>query len=305
MKEVIFNQPPVLNEHDKRITDLHSIVNILNVLVGELSILSIDLDRNEAAPLIELEDAIAAIAKEMKASQQIEPALKHLRQSEESVISTVLELAQTHQDAEFIQEVEESLENIKSIYRIVHKRCDELETRIANPDLWVQISTEEFERQFREVFYAIEKNAKGRYRISFNLARKNRGDYYIDLKIESSLKSGMLWIPLRLIDVLRDLAANARKYTSPGGDVALALYQGESEIQMLVQDSGCGIPEDEIERVIEFGYRASNVRERPTMGGGFGLTKAAWLINHWGGTLTIASGINEGTTLRLSVPVEK
>jgi hypothetical protein len=305
MKEVIFNKPPVLDEHDKRITDLHSIVNILNVLVGELSLLCMSLDDDGAAPLIALEDEIAAIAKEMQVSQQIEPALKRLRQSEESVISTVLELAQTHQDPDFGQEVQDSLVNIKSVYRIVQKRCDELEARITNPDLWITISTEEFERQFREVFYAIEKNSKGRYRIFFNLARKNRGDYYIDLKIESSLKSGMLWIPLRLIDVLRDLAANARKYTQPGGDVALAIYQDESEIQMLVQDSGCGIPEDEIERVIEFGYRASNVRDRPTMGGGFGLTKAAWLIHHWGGTLTIASGIDEGTTMRLFVPAAK
>lgn len=147
-----------------------------------------------------------------------------------------------------------------------------------------------------------KKNAKGRYRIFFNLARKNIGDYYIDLKIDTVNPESALWIPLRMIDVVRDLTANARKYTAPGGKVAIAIYQSAEEIQVLVEDSGCGIPEAEIERVVEFGYRATNVRDRPTMGGGFGLTKAAWLANHWGGTLSIASALGEGTTVRLTVP---
>jgi len=58
----------------------------------------------------------------------------------------------------------------------------------------------------------------------------------------------------------------------------------------------------EIEKVTEFGYRGSNVRRRPTQGGGFGLTKAAWLVTTWGGSLTIRSEVDAGTMIRLSVP---
>jgi signal transduction histidine kinase len=115
----------------------------------------------------------------------------------------------------------------------------------------------------------------------------------------------MIWMPLRLKDVLRDLLANARKYTKPGGRVALALHQDEARILCVIEDSGYGIPEDELEKVAEFGYRASNVRDYPTMGGGFGLTKAVWLILSWGGRFHIASGLGEGTRIHIELPNKK
>jgi len=109
-------------------------------------------------------------------------------------------------------------------------------------------------------------------------------------------------MPMRLKDVLRDLLANARKYTQPGGKVALALHQNDSHIQCVVEDSGCGIPDDELERVADFGYRASNVRQYRTMGGGFGLTKAVWLVLHWGGRFFLQSAPGQGTRIRIVVP---
>jgi len=302
MKEVIFDQSLALDPKEKRIADLHSVFNILNVLMGELSMLEMLLDRDQAAELVKLEDEIASIAQELRESDHLENALARVRASEEVVVGAARALLGAFTDAAALEEVRESLSNIESVYRIVRKRLDELDARAKDPDVWITICAKEFERQFREVFYAIEKNAKGSYRIFFNLARKNVGDYYIDLKIDSVYKANTLWIPMRLIDVLRDLTANARKYTAPGGKVALAIYQSQTEIQVLVEDSGCGIPEDEIEKVVEFGYRASNVRGRSTMGGGFGLTKAAWLVNRWGGKLAITSAEGKGTSVRLTVP---
>jgi signal transduction histidine kinase len=302
MKEVVFDQSPELNTKEKRIADLHSVFNILNVLVGELSIMEMGLDPERAAHFISLQDEIAAIAHELREKDDLSHSLARVRASEAPVVGAFDELIQTVDDATILEDAHNSLANIKSVYQIVHKRLDELDARADNPDLWIAMSTSEFEQQLRDVFYAIEKNAKGRYRIFFNLARKDPGDYYIDLRVESALDLNALWIPMRLVDVIRDLTANARKYTSPGGKVALAIYQDLNGIQVLVEDSGCGIPADEIERVIEFGYRATNVRERHTMGGGFGLTKAAWLTHHWGGTLAIASQENVGTCVRMNIP---
>jgi signal transduction histidine kinase len=302
MKEVVFNQSPVLDSKDKRIADLHSIFNILNVLAGELTILGFKLDGDQAEKFVALENEMASIVDEISENDDFGHALIRIRGFESEVVGAVRSLIEDLTDTDRKHEVSQSLANIESVYNIVHKRLDELDARAGNPDLWVSISAKEFECQLRDVFYAIEKNAKGRYRIFFNLARRNTGDYYIDLKIESALEMGMLWIPLRFIDVIRDLTANARKYTEPGGKVALAIYQSQEEIHVLVEDNGCGIPEGEIERVVEFGYRASNVRDRATMGGGFGLTKAAWLANCWGGTLVISSEVGKGTTVSLTLP---
>jgi hypothetical protein len=45
-----------------------------------------------------------------------------------------------------------------------------------------------------------------------------------------------------------------------------------------------GIAENEIEHIIEFGVRGSNVTSRRTMGGGYGLTKAYFFTKQFGGT---------------------
>ncbi len=302
MKRIVFDQPPKLSSKEKRIADMHSVLNILNVLAGELSLIEMLLDGKEAVRLMRLGDEIASIVRDIKESDDVSHTLSSLRKSEGTVTATVSGLLSGIVDTKILADIRSSLSNIESVYRIVHRRLDELESRAKNPDVWISISLQEFEQQFREIFSAIEKNSKGRYRILFNLARKSENDYYIDLKIESGFQTDMLRIPLRLVDVVRDLTANARKYTKPGGKVALAIYQSPQNIKVLVEDNGCGIPEDEIEHVVEFGYRASNVRDRRTMGGGYGLTKAAWLVNHWGGEFSIESAEGEGTIVRLTIP---
>lgn len=302
MKEVRFDHPPKLDSREERIADLHSVLNILNVLGGELSILQVHLDEKRVDEFLEISREIERLSREMCEAENLDHVWSKLRRTEDAVVPAIRSLLDSLETVSEQKEVNDSLKNVQSVFRVVDKRLDELKERSKDPDIWISIPTQEFERRFREVFYAIERNAKGRYRIFFNLARKNRGDYYIDFKVDTELNEDKLWIPLRLMDVIRDLTANARKYTAPGGKVALAVFQSADEVQVLVEDSGCGIPEDEIERVAEFGYRASNVCDRPTMGGGFGLTKAAWLVHRWGGSLSIASGLGEGTVVRLTVP---
>lgn len=167
---------------------------------------------------------------------------------------------------------------------------------------WFSIHQTEIERRFHDVFHAIEKNAKGAYRIRYNLARKDPKDYYFDLKFKPRAGSEHFAIPVRLMDVMRDLAANARKYTAPGGHFALNLVQDEERIEIAIEDDGCGIPEDELQRVFEFGYRASNASGRPTNGGGFGLTKAILVVHELGGQLTLASAVDAGTKIHISIP---
>ena len=91
-----------------------------------------------------------------------------------------------------------------------------------------------------------------------------------------SLDGDSLLMPAVFQDVMRDLIANARKYTAPGGHITAALYEDAEALRFVVEDSGRGIPEGELERVVRFGQRASNVGEVRTMGGGFGLTRPSW-----------------------------
>ena len=80
------------------------------------------------------------------------------------------------------------------------------------------MAPERLHADFRSFFEAIEKNSKGRYRILYNAARKEQQDYYIDFKFETA-GGGTLLMPPVFQDTMRDLIANARKYTAPGGSI--------------------------------------------------------------------------------------
>jgi signal transduction histidine kinase len=166
----------------------------------------------------------------------------------------------------------------------------------------VPVASERLHADFRTFFAAVEKNGKGRYRIVYNAARKGPQDYYIDIRFEAS-DGGPLLMPPVFQDSMRDLVANARKYTAPGGSITAALYEDDRALRFVVSDTGRGIPEAELETVVQFGKRASNVGNVRTMGGGFGLTKAFMVTKRFGGRFWIASELGRGTRIRIVIPL--
>jgi signal transduction histidine kinase len=112
-------------------------------------------------------------------------------------------------------------------------------------------------------------------------------------------------MPAVFQDVMRDLIANARKYTDPGGRILAGVYEDETELRFAVADTGRGIPEDEIPKLVQFGTRGSNVGDRPTRGGGFGLTKAYYITKKLGGRMWIESELHSGTEMRLAIPTSR
>lgn len=304
MKEVVIKTPPVLDETQKRIADLHSLFNVLNVVSVSLDIawMSARSPLNEGVD--RLRGEIAKVVSDLRGGAVVPDLLGYAHGLSSRVMEAIDELIENVPAGRDRTDLVETRENLESIFSILDVRLAELEKRAKDPDVWVSMGVEDFRRLFEDVFVAIEKNSRGRYRIFFNLARKGEGDYYININVESSRPAGDLWIPVRLIDVLRDLTANARKYTEPGGRIALAVYQSESEVRAMIEDSGSGIPEDDLERVVEFGYRAGNTSAKATMGGGFGLTKAALLVPQWGGTIKIASEQGVGTLIEIIFPCD-
>ena len=103
---------------------------------------------------------------------------------------------------------------------------------------------------------------------------------------------------------MRDITANARKYTKPGGRISCSLVMNESGLEMTVTDNGRGIPEKEIEKVVDFGFRGSNTAAAETKGGGYGLTKAYYFCKKAGGRMWIDSQLGAGTTIRIIIPLE-
>lgn len=184
---------------------------------------------------------------------------------------------------------------------IIERRLVEIETRWSATSPWIWMTLDELEASLRQFFVAVEHNARGHYHIAFDVADKQPHDYLVELAL-SSRDGQRILMPALLSDVIRDLAANARKYTRPGGHIVIAVGEEEGMVVVTVQDSGMGIPADELPHVAQFGYRGKNARQRPTLGGGFGLTKALATATRFGGTLALASAVGEGTCVTIRIP---
>ena len=108
----------------------------------------------------------------------------------------------------------------------------------------------------------------------------------------------------RLRQVFLNILDNALKYTPKGGVVAAQVLYSDDEpdvIRIVVTDSGCGIPAEDLPRVKEKFYKANQ-----TVGGsGIGLAVADEIMNLHNGKLTIESGEGVGTTVTLTFPVYK
>jgi len=278
---------------------MHSVVNIMNVLINELDYLQEVLP--EAKQLQRAVDEVQQINHNLHSSDDIETELGNLLKCEGDVMKLVRALLEAHPEAANNSDVEGSVSNLKSVFAILDVRARELVERVRTPGEWADHDIEQLTANFTNVLAAIEKNSKGRYRIVHNIAEQEVQDYIVNFSIDS-VNDATIRMPPALQDVMRDLIANARKYTEPGGEISAGLVDNGKELRLVVEDSGRGIPSDETQQVVEYGKRGSNVDDKATMGGGFGLTKAYMVTRRFGGRMWIDSTPSTGTRITISIP---
>ena len=111
----------------------------------------------------------------------------------------------------------------------------------------------------------------------------------------------------RLMQVLFNLLGNAMKFTGTGGCVTLGAATDNGTVRFMVSDTGCGIPEQDLERIFDRFYQSPGPAGIKTSGTGLGLPIARSLVELHGGRIW-AERIAEGTrfhfTLPLSTPFE-
>jgi signal transduction histidine kinase len=112
-------------------------------------------------------------------------------------------------------------------------------------------------------------------------------------------EAAVLWAdPDRTVQVLTNLLSNAMKFTPRGGAIESVLDR--RQITFTVRDTGCGIPEGELEAVFDSFYQVDGSTTRRHGGTGLGLTISRRLAEMMGGTLELESaGDSQGTAARL------
>ncbi len=107
---------------------------------------------------------------------------------------------------------------------------------------------------------------------------------------------------VRLRQLFLNLIDNAIKYTPEGGSVTLSVEQKNGMALFSVQDTGLGIPQEDIERVFDRFYRVDKARSRELGGAGLGLSIAKWIAELHRGSIKVESAVNKGSTFTVELP---
>ena len=107
----------------------------------------------------------------------------------------------------------------------------------------------------------------------------------------------------RLQQVLFNLLSNALRHTPTGGTVTTAVEVKEDRVVIRVQDTGSGIPAEDLPHVFERFYRVDRSRARSTGGSGLGLTIAKRIVEAHGGQIWAQSWLGAGSTFAFSLPL--
>ena len=102
--------------------------------------------------------------------------------------------------------------------------------------------------------------------------------------------------------VLINLLANAIRFTSAGGQIAIRVRSDERGFILEVEDTGTGIPAEHVQRLLQPFEQMSDMTRRGQEGTGLGLSLSKALVEAHGGTLSIHSVVGEGTAVTLWLP---
>ncbi len=141
---------------------------------------------------------------------------------------------------------------------------------------------------------------------SLRMFREKAKKHGVELSLDE-IPTTVLRADLRILQqIVVNLVSNAIKFTPPGGTVTVSARLDEhGGCRLSVEDTGCGISEADLTKVIEPFVQAGNTLTRQHEGTGLGLPLVNKFVELHGGTLELRSTLGRGTTVTARFPPER
>ena len=129
-----------------------------------------------------------------------------------------------------------------------------------------------------------------------------------NIKLELDIASPLPTLevdPGRITQVLTNILDNATRHTPEGGIIRISAMKIGENIEITIQDTGPGLPAEEVERIFERFYRADTSRQRDGAqqgGSGLGLAIAKSIVQAHDGQLSVESEPGKGLKVIISLP---
>ncbi len=111
--------------------------------------------------------------------------------------------------------------------------------------------------------------------------------------------------PLSIEEAITNLLFNSIKYTAQNGKVEVNAKNGNGQVLVEIVDTGIGIPEEELPKVFDEFYRATNAKKIEKDGTGLGLSIAKQIVERHGGKIWVESKENVGAKFSFTLPQDK
>jgi len=232
---------------------------------------------------------ITAIKTAEKFQKQFTADVSHELKTPLSVLKGFSEILDRDQEMDIIQRVD--------FIKMIKKEVTRMETIITDLLTISKMDRLDYELKLEKIDVTTVINDTINLVRSFAVEKK--------LKISHNLESCYLNIDATKLSLaFTNLIKNAINYTDEGG-IKIKGEISEKRYIVTITDTGIGIDDSEQENIFKRFYRVDSNRSRETGGSGLGLSITKNVVLRHGGTITVDSKLEKGTTFRICLPISK
>lgn len=285
------------------------VVVVVLVLLGLCAVMSRFLTRRLLAPISQLAENLDR-TDEITAYEELQPFLNMIQAQHEDIMKNALirqeftanvshelktPLTSISGYAELIETGMASDEDVRRFAAGIHKNAKRLLTLINDIIRLSELDGSEEESPGESVnLYLAARTC-----VDMLLLSAEKHHVTLQLAGEPCFVNG----DRQMVDeLLYNLCDNAIRYNNENGSVLVQTKKGEKGTELLVKDTGIGIPKEAQERVFERFYRVDKSRSKSTGGTGLGLAIVKHIIAKTGAEIRVRSEVGEGTEITVLFP---